>query len=123
MNPKNIVVVTFTNKAANEMKKRLSYLIGENETKSLMIGTFHAICCRLLRLYAKMVDLDSNFTVADNDLSKTIIGNLRKDPQVRISQFTRSQQKVGNVRVHKIASQRTHLNKKFRCHMGFDQQS
>lgn len=65
---KNIVVVTFTNKAASEMKKRLVYLIGEKDTNELMIGTFHSICCRLLRLHAKTVDLDANFTVADTDM-------------------------------------------------------
>lgn len=68
INPKNIVVVTFTNKAASEMKKRLSYLIGEKKTNELIIGTFHAICCKILRQYAKMVDLVANFTVADNEL-------------------------------------------------------
>lgn len=68
MKPKNIIVVTFTNKAANEMRKRLSHLIGESDTKSLMMGTFHSICCRLLRVHAKLVALDSNFTVADTAL-------------------------------------------------------
>lgn len=66
--PNQIVVVTFTNKAASEMKERLVYLIGEKKTKELMVGTFHAICCRLLRQHAKLVDLEANFTVADNEL-------------------------------------------------------
>lgn len=66
--PKNIVVVTFTNKAADEMKKRLVGLIGAKQTEELMIGTFHSICCRILRQNASSVQLDANFTIADNDL-------------------------------------------------------
>lgn len=66
--PKNIVVVTFTNKAASEMKKRLDGLIGPKQTADLMIGTFHSICCRILRQHAGSVQLEPNFTVADTDL-------------------------------------------------------
>lgn len=65
--PKNIVVVTFTNKAANEMRERLVKLLGEMRTKQLLIGTFHKICCRLLRRHAQVVNLQPDFTIADNN--------------------------------------------------------
>lgn len=65
--PEGICAVTFTNKAANEMKDRLSKLIGPERTKKLKLGTFHAICVRFLRIYFKDVGLDSNFTVCDAD--------------------------------------------------------
>lgn len=67
INPQQIIVVTFTNKAANEMKKRLYAMIGNKNTENLVIGTFHAICSRLLRYNAAIVNLKSNFTIADTD--------------------------------------------------------
>ncbi|XP_037032641.1 ATP-dependent DNA helicase PcrA-like [Bradysia coprophila] len=95
--PRNIVVVTFTNKAAAEMKKRLEGLIGAKQTEELMIGTFHAICCRILRQHASSVQLDSNFTMADNDMSKQILARLRKDRTVNINEFTRKTMQLGAI--------------------------
>ncbi|GAA6006862.1 hypothetical protein JCM11491_003209 [Sporobolomyces phaffii] len=65
--PERLVVVTFTNKAANEMKVRLSKIIGAKETDRVVMGTFHSVCVRYLRKYAKLVDLASTFTIADRD--------------------------------------------------------
>ncbi|KAG4065602.1 hypothetical protein HA402_012592 [Bradysia odoriphaga] len=95
--PRNIVVVTFTNKAAAEMKKRLEGLIGAKQTEELMIGTFHSICCRILRQHASSVQLDANFTVADTDMSKQIIEQLRKDRSININDFTRKNMRVGAI--------------------------
>lgn len=69
--PQQIIVVTFTNKAANEMKKRLYAMIGNKNTENLVIGTFHSICSRLLRYNAAIVNLKSNFTIADTDARYT----------------------------------------------------
>lgn len=77
------------------MKKRLTTLIGEEDVNLLMIGTFHAICCRLLHLHAVDVDLDASFTVADTEASKEIITRLRTDAQLKIGKFTRVTMKVG----------------------------
>jgi len=65
--PYNIMAVTFTNKAAREMRSRLERLIGQARLERLTIGTFHAICARILRRESKAVGLDSNFAIYDRD--------------------------------------------------------
>ncbi|KAL0140428.1 P-loop containing nucleoside triphosphate hydrolase protein [Mucor lusitanicus] len=95
--PQQIIVVTFTNKAANEMKKRLYTMIGNKNTDNLAIGTFHAICARLVRFNAGVVGLKSNFTIADTDTSHEIIKKLQKDKSLNIDDFTRSKQKPGAI--------------------------
>ncbi|KAI7903351.1 P-loop containing nucleoside triphosphate hydrolase protein [Cokeromyces recurvatus] len=95
--PGHIIVVTFTNKAANEMKERLNYLIGEKKTSQLLIGTFHAICARILRRYASVVDLDHNFTIADTDVSQDVIKKLKSDPELPIDEFTRTKMTPGAI--------------------------
>ena len=65
IDPGHIVVVTFTNKAANEMKQRLVDLIGRKNTERLLLGTFHTLCSRILRKFGKVIDVDPSFTIAD----------------------------------------------------------
>jgi len=62
----NIILVTFTNKAAREMKERLAALIGQPITSSY-IGTFHSLCMRLLRQYSHVLGFDSSFSIIDQD--------------------------------------------------------
>ncbi|KAI8065345.1 P-loop containing nucleoside triphosphate hydrolase protein [Gilbertella persicaria] len=95
--PGHTIVVTFTNKAANEMKERLKLLIGKKNTEYLLIGTFHTLCARILRRFAKIVDLEPNFTIADTQASQEIITRLRADPNLPIDHFTRKEQKVGAI--------------------------
>ncbi|KAF5382208.1 hypothetical protein D9615_004383 [Tricholomella constricta] len=76
--PSSICAVTFTNKAANEMRERLTKLIGKERTNLLKMGTFHALCARFLRIHATLVGLDKNFTICDADESKKIISSLIK---------------------------------------------
>ncbi|KAF7301180.1 ATP-depentend DNA [Mycena indigotica] len=76
--PSTICAVTFTNKAANEMRSRLSALIGKQKTSEVRMGTFHALCALFLRRFAHKVGLDVNFTICDADESKKIILHLLK---------------------------------------------
>ena len=65
--PHEILAVTFTNKAAREMKIRVGRLLGEGVEGMPWLGTFHAICVKLLRRHAELVGLKSNFTILDTD--------------------------------------------------------
>ncbi len=74
-NPWNCLVVTFTNKAAKEMRLRVQELIG-GITESIWLGTFHSICVKILRRHAECVGLKSNFTILDEDDQKRLIKQL-----------------------------------------------
>ena len=65
--PNEILAVTFTNKAAREMKNRVGGMLGETVEGMPWLGTFHAICVKLLRRHAELVGLKSNFTILDTD--------------------------------------------------------
>ncbi|MEJ6401471.1 ATP-dependent helicase [Yoonia sp. 2307UL14-13] len=65
--PNEILAVTFTNKAAREMKNRIGGLMGEAVEGMPWLGTFHAVCAKLLRRHAELVGLKSNFTILDTD--------------------------------------------------------
>jgi DNA helicase-2/ATP-dependent DNA helicase PcrA len=73
VNPGNILLLTFTNKAAGEMRKRLAELLGESRANGLWSGTFHSVANRLLRLHAPLVGFTSSFTILDTDDSKSLI--------------------------------------------------
>ena len=65
--PGQILAVTFTNKAAHEMKERVSKLLGGQPVEGWWLGTFHALCARMLRRHAELVGLTSSFTIIDQD--------------------------------------------------------
>ncbi|GAA5881915.1 hypothetical protein JCM3774_001294 [Rhodotorula dairenensis] len=112
MAPEQLVVVTFTNKAANEMKIRLCKMIGAETVDKLVMGTFHScvipndfdnlfqadlspilrsVCVRYLRKYAKLVGLESNFLISDRDDCLAVIKRLL--PTLPIPERLRSQMK------------------------------
>ena len=74
-NPWNCLVVTFTNRAAKEMKERVQGMIGD-VANSVWLGTFHSICVRILRSHAELVGLHSNFTILNEDDQKRVIKQL-----------------------------------------------
>lgn len=75
----NILALTFTNKAAREMKKRIADLVGGNEAKNLWMGTFHSIFARLLRYDGDRLGYPSNFTIYDTQDSQRLIASIIKE--------------------------------------------
>jgi len=77
--PRNVIAVTFTNKAAREMRARLDKLLGVNESKELTLGTFHAICARFLRREAPHLGLAREFAIYDADDQLSLIKRALQD--------------------------------------------
>ena len=77
--PSRVLAVTFTNKAANEMRLRVHRLIGERAESLPWLGTFHSICARILRRHAETVGLKSDFTILDQDDQKRLIKQILRD--------------------------------------------
>ncbi|HMK25126.1 MAG TPA: UvrD-helicase domain-containing protein [Chitinophagaceae bacterium] len=69
----NILALTFTNKAAKEMKERVEKILGNNEARNLYIGTFHSVFARILRFEAEKIGYPRNFTIYDTDDSKSVV--------------------------------------------------
>ncbi|KAA9009751.1 ATP-dependent helicase [Histidinibacterium aquaticum] len=74
--PDEILSVTFTNKAAREMKSRIGRMLGQTVEGMPWLGTFHAICVKLLRRHAELVGLKSNFTILDTDDQQRLLKQL-----------------------------------------------
>jgi len=74
----NILALTFTNKAAREMKDRISKIVGAKEAKNLWMGTFHSIFAKILRIEAARLGYPSNFTIYDTEDSKSVIKDILK---------------------------------------------
>src|ERR1700712_4025006 len=69
----NILALTFTNKAAAEMKERVEKILGNNEARNLYIGTFHSVFARILRAEADKLGYPRNFTIYDTDDAKSVV--------------------------------------------------
>lgn len=85
--PFKILAVTFTNKAARAMKERLFTLIGEERTRDLTIGTFHATCARFLRRDGERVGLDRGFVIYDDDDQTSLIKQVIKEMNLNDKQY------------------------------------
>ena len=85
--PWNILAITFTNKAANEMKERVEKLVGD-AAKDMWIGTFHSICVRILRKYIDRLGYDHSFLIFDTSDQKTLVKECMKTLKIDDKMFT-----------------------------------
>ena len=81
VNPWNIMAITFTNKAAGEMKERVNHIVGFG-SEQVWVSTFHSSCVRILRRYIDRLGYDSNFTIYDTDDQKTVMKDICKRLQI-----------------------------------------
>src|SRR6266516_773607 len=90
VSPWRILAVTFTNKAAKEMRERLEILVGINESKEMTLGTFHAICARVLRIeadYLAPLGLNKSFVIFDTDDQATLVKRAIKELNLDEKQY------------------------------------
>ena len=78
IDPFHILSLTFTNKAAREMKERIGTVIGENEARNIWMGTFHSVFAKILRIEADRINYPRNFTIYDTQDSKSLLKDVIK---------------------------------------------
>ena len=101
--PRNILALTFTNKAAREMKERISRQVGER-ARYLWMGTFHSIFSRILRIEAQAIGFSSNFTIYDASDSKSLIKSIIKEMQLDDKTYKPGsiQSRISNAKNHLV---------------------
>jgi len=96
IDPFNILSLTFTNKAAREMKNRISQVVGQSEAKNLWMGTFHSVFARILRSESEKLGFPSNFTIYDTQDSVRLISSIIKEMQLEKEKY-KAKQVLGRI--------------------------
>ena len=100
VDPFNILALTFTNKAAREMKGRIAQVVGASEAKNLWMGTFHSVFARILRSEADHLGYPSNFTIYDTQDSVRLISSIIKELQLEKDKY-KAKQVLGRISQYK----------------------
>jgi len=87
-NPQRLYALTFTNKAAGEMRSRVSEMLGEGIAYRLRMGTFHSICGRILRRYAPLLGYSQDYSIYDTSDTKALIRNCIKELDLSDKSYT-----------------------------------
>ena len=88
VDPFHVLALTFTNKAAREMKERVINLIGDGEARNVWMGTFHSVFAKILRIEGHLLGYPSNFTIYDSDDTKRLIRHIISEMQLDPKQYT-----------------------------------
>lgn len=102
INPRNILTLTFTNKAAREMKERLEKVVGQ-QSNYVWAGTFHSIFAKILRIEADKIGFPPSFTIYDSDDTKSMLNHIVKDLQLDSKLYT------ANLLYNRISSAKSQL--------------
>ena len=100
VDPFNILALTFTNKAAREMKKRIAGIVGQSEAKNLWMGTFHSVFARILRSEGEKIGFPSNFTIYDTQDSVRLITSIISELQLDKEKY-KAKQVFGRISQYK----------------------
>ena len=107
----HILALTFTNKAANEMKKRIADIVGNSEAKNLWMGTFHSVFAKILRFEADKLGYPQNFTIYDTQDSQRLINGIIKEKELDkdVYKYKQIQQRISSLK-NNIITVRAYFN-------------